>query len=268
MKLLKLLKSDFQRAVFSYRFLICTLLVAILVTAGSCIMLLDVAGANQDIISLIIWGLRGNGIEMLNLCIFPLVPFSLSFAMEWKEHSYLFYISRVGTERYILSKMIISAISGFLVLFIGVSLSVSWLKLLIPSFDLTAVPNGDFFYTVFFERGQVVLGYFVFILNYSLIACLTTTCAVWFSTYVPNPLVVLAAPLLINFTLIRISDIYKIEGVFDKYIFFNPLFWINTDYPTTSPIKQLGYRIGNVLLLSLIMGFFAVRKAKRRVLNG
>lgn len=271
MKFLRLLKSDFQRAVFSYSFLFAVLGVTLLV-AGSGYTMVGGGSIFHGLSS----GTRGNGVEIVINSILPLVPFSVSFATEWKEHSYLFYISRAGVERYMLSKLIVSAVSGFLVLLIGVSLSVPAMKLLAPEYPLIHEGAFDFMEELFAE-GHIFAGFAAFIVDYALIGWLTAVCAVWFSTYVPNAFAVYVAPLMINFTLIAfpiLADPGK--SIFANFPILNPFYWVNGIYPyyfvnfgiQSEVAYEIICRISSNLILSLIMGFFAIRKAKRRVLNG
>lgn len=263
MKFLRLLKNDFQRAICSYRFLFSVLAVTFLVSAIGCTQIGDVAG----ICHLVSRAVKGNGVDDVTRLVLPLVPFGMTFALEWKEKSYLFYVSRVGIERYILSKMIVTAVSGMLMTLVGTAMAIPILRALAP--ELPIVTTGDAnFYSHFLKEGKVVFGFFLFVLNFALTSCFASFCGVCFSTYVPNPVAVLASPMLIYYTLIRFGPIYEIPGIFEKYIFFNPVFWVNATYPTDSPAMQLGYHFGNAVMYFVVFSFLAIRQTKRRVLNG
>lgn len=268
MKFFRLLKSDFQRAICSYSFLFATLGVTLLVSSSGYTMIWG-----GSILEALQSGVWGNGVEIVINSILPLVPFAISFATEWKEHSYLFYISRVGVERYILSKLLVSAVSGFLVLLVGLSLSVPILKLLAPEYPMAMAGHGVFVESLHLE-GHVFAAFAAFIADYALIGWLTSVCAVWFSTYVPNAFATLAAPFMINFTLLRLDFLSDpVAGIFTNFPILNPSYWVNCNYPPLfggqlSATNEIGCRIVSNLILSFIMGFFTIRKTKRRVLNG
>lgn len=263
MKFLRLLKNDFQRAVFSYSFLVCALMATFLIVSSAATQI----GYVDTLMGFLRRGMQGNGMETVLRQILPLIPFGMSFANEWNENAYRFYVSRVGPERYILSKIIITCVSGFLVLSLGAALAIPVLRVLFPEYPIVDIGYPNFTLTLF-QEGKVVLAYTAWIVNYALTTCFSSICAVWLSTYIPNPLAVLASPTLIYFTIIRIGTIYKIPGLFDKYIFFNPIYWMNATYNTQLARVEIGYHLGNVLIIFVILSFFAVRKTKRRVLNG
>lgn len=265
MKFIRLLKEDLIRAICSWEFLLSTLAVTILVTSSAYTMLPQ----STSIIMLLYSGVRGNGVEVVVHSILPLIPFAMSFAFEWKEHSYLFYLVRVGPERYILSKLIVSAVSGFLVMMIGVFLSIPVLKLLVPEFPILSEIVFSDFVTPLYEKGQIALALFIYIFHFALSGCLTAVCAVWFSTYVPNPFAVLVAPMAIYFTILRFDFLSSSVGILKNspVDFLDPVYWINNTYATSSAAVALCTKGGTVLFLCLLMGFGAVRQMKRRVLN-
>ena len=261
MKFLRLLRSDFQRAVCSLSFLICTLTVTVLIATSAYTQIPNVASTPHLLAS----GTKGNGVETVILQILPLIPFGMTFAFEWKEKTYFLYLSRIGPERYILSKIIVTTVSGALLVFLGTALSIPILRGMAPHL----VIDEDFwgFCSSILEDGHIVLAYLIVILDYALTSCFSSLFGVCFSVYIPSPLAVLAAPTLLYFTIIRIGPIYVIPGIMDKYMFFNPVFWINAPYPTHSAAVELGCHLGNILLIFVVLSFFTVRKMKRRVLD-
>ena len=106
--------------------------------------------------------------------------------------------------------------------------------------------------------------------DYALSGCLTAVCAVWFSTYIPNPFAALAAPMAIYYTLIRINFLTNINGWLrnSSFGFLSPVYWINVTHPTTSPAYQLGIKFSTVLVLCLLMGVATICQIKRRVKHG
>jgi hypothetical protein len=265
MKFIRLMKEDWIRAVCSWGFFLSVIMVTILVTTSGYTMLPQ----SNSIIMLLYSGMRGNGVEVVVHSILPLIPFAMSFAFEWKERSYLFYLVRVGPERYILSKLIVSAVSGFLVMMIGVLLAIPALQLLAPELPILFENIFSDFVTPLYEKGQIALALFIYIFHYALSGCLTAVCAVWFSTYIPNPFAVLAAPMTIYFTILRFNFLSASAGILKNspLDFLDPVYWINNTYPTTSAAVALLTKGCTVLFLCLLMGFGSVRQMQRRVLN-
>ena len=258
MRLLRILKNDCQRAFGSKAFLLCTLAVPvfILVTVGQEITFLE----NNSLLFTLDDVLYFKGLGILLVQIIPLFPFSLAFARDWQDGATRYSIIRSGPTPYILSKFLVSMISAFSSLLLGIMLSVPLLKAFFP--QLSYIPEYmefDIFYNQLVMGGHPFLGYLSYSVHYALAACICAACAVWFSTYVPNPFAVIAAPMAIFFFIGRFTFLITIPRIID------PDFWLLAAYTGNYPFL---HRIGVVVVLCGLMCFGTIRQMKRRVLYG
>ena len=258
MRLLRILKNDCERAFGSKAFWLCTLAVPvfILITIAQQI---SFYGANSLLFA-VDSTLYGHGLDILLVQIIPLFPFSLAFARDWQDGATRYYTIRSGPTPYILSKFLVAMASAFLSLLLGILLSFPLVKAFFP--QLPYIPEYmefDIFYNQLVMGGHPVLGYLSFSVHYALAACICAACAVWFSTYVPNPFAAAAAPMAIFFFIGRFNFLITIPRIID------PDFWLLAVYTGNYPFL---HRIGVALVLCGLMCFGTIRQMKRRVLHG
>ena len=267
MLFLQVFKKDFIRSIASKGFWLSVLGVAFLVT----ITAYPTISYSNTIFSILRNGVMGNGTEMVISCVLPIIPFSLSFAFEWHEKAIYFHTIRSGLRLYTISKLVVSCISGFLVLFFGITASIPFLKILAPQlpFSDPVYLSDDFFWSSLLAEGHAVSGFLIFIVYYSLAGCLTSVSGLCFSTYIPNPFAALAAPMALYYTLMRIDFLSSAEGWLrlSKLDFLSPAYWINVPYHTDSWLLGIGIKFVVILLLSILLGIVTIKQIKRRVLN-
>jgi hypothetical protein len=253
MKLINLLKIDLKRALLSWRFL--------LSTCGVClIMLATVSGMlknSHSVLYLTNISLQGSGTASLILCVLPVFAFSISFASQWEERSVSFWIVRSGAVRYTISKIIISAISGFLIIAVGVVLfTIILLPWNILYFSGESIGNS---YETIMQQRYILGGYVLYISHFALSGALAAVCAMCVSIFFPNRFVAAASPVVLYYTLGRITANMNLKS------FLSPTYWIESIYNTVSPITTLSIKFATVFILCLIMCILAVLKMKERI---
>lgn len=259
MKLLHLLYTDFKRAVFSKNFLYPCLIITILVISSA----YGFIDRDVSILSLLKRGIRGSGTEIVITNVLALFPFSMSYASEQKENSSFFYIIRSGPEIYLISKLIISAISAFLVVLVGISLSVPFLMFFAPNLPFVnfQINGPQEFFEFLMADGHLIIGLLAFLIHYSLSGSVMAICAVWFSTYIPNAFATLAAPMAIYFSLLRIRILGNLPGV------LNPVYWVNAPYDTGNIFSTIMLKLAITLIIGFVLGILALFHLKRRIVN-
>lgn len=118
-----LLAVDLRRAICSLRFLLSACGVTLVMFLTGLGLLIMPNQAYYDV--LYIFGLSSGSENMVLIVgILPLLPFAVTFASEWGEHATGFWIVRTGIRNYSVSKVLVSALSGFLVTAVGMILFV------------------------------------------------------------------------------------------------------------------------------------------------
>lgn len=246
-----LLAVNVRRAVFSPRFLLsaCSVTLVMFLTG------LGLLSNAHDVIYLC--GLSsGSENLMLIVGILPLFPFATTFATEWEERATAFWMIRTGIWNYAVSKVLVSALSGFLTTAVGIILFVLIALTRFPLF--TKVSTGDA-YSVLLDAGKPVQYLCYYIAHISLSSVLFAVAAVWISTYIPNKYAAVAGPLVLYFVAHRFTATLNIP----QYLKVGTIVgWV---YGIGTPQKTLLLKLGVVAVLCLLMGYGAVRRIRRRV---
>src|SRR5699024_2194139 len=144
----------------------------------------------------------GGGSLFLMTGILPLFAFSTTFASEWGQRAASFWIVRSGIRNYATSKVIASALSGFLTTSVGLSLYVFLMRMNYPLFSNPS--TGDAYASLL--EFDMPIRYLLFHISHiSLTSALFAVVALWVSTYLPNQFVTVAAPLVIYFVAHRFT---------------------------------------------------------------
>ena len=252
MKMKNLVFTDLQRALLSWRFLLC-------IFGFTGIMLAAVSGFYSHATSvwyLLYYSIKGSGTASLLLCVIPVLPFAVKFATEWEDSAVSFWIIRTGVTRYTLSKIIVSAVSGFLTIAGSIVLFILVLRLWYPLFSKSITSD---IYNTLMEQGYVIKGLLSFTIHVGLSGVLTAVCAMWVSTYLPNRFVVAAAPVVLHFTLLRMTSGLELPG----YLY--PTNWVEGIYYTASPVGTLMIKLTTVLVVCTILCIAATLQMKRRI---
>lgn len=249
----RLLRTDFGRAVFSWPFL-CS---AMGVTAT---MFMVIAGMLTDnhvsIWYLMDLSMQGSGIDCMMKCILPVFAFGLSYASEWEQKAQRFWLVRTGADAYAFSRVMVSFLSGFLTIFVGIGL---FIVILLPFYPVY-LPWSDFLYEMLVAEGRVLAGLLLYMTHHGLTGGLTAVCSMWFSTVIPNRFATAAAPLVIYYSLLRITERMRLPG------YLSPFYWNSGVYYGETAAQTIAVKLVTTAVLCGIMGVYAKRNMERRML--
>lgn len=243
---------DLYRAILSRRFFfgICFLLAA---------MMLSIAGLISnaaDAIYLLGLTRSGSANSLLFLCLLPMLPFATSFAAEWNEKATNFWIIRLGCLRYSLSKVVISALSGFLFTATGMLIFLLVLSFKIPLFVRSS--SGDV-YAQLLDAGHPGRYLFFYISHFALSSSLFAVAALWVSTLIPHVFTSIAGPLVIYFAAHRFTTTLDIPN------YLKAGYIVESITGQGTPWQALLTKLGTVGMLMLVMGFFTVLNIRKKV---
>lgn len=111
-----MLVADLYRALRSIYFYISVFTILI-------VMFISISGYmtdNVDVVALLVHSFSNNGSTLFILCIAPILPYGMSFALDLEERTSPFWIIRTGTKTCATCKLLAATITGFIV----VSLSI------------------------------------------------------------------------------------------------------------------------------------------------
>lgn len=251
-RFLMMLSISCRRAVFSRLFFFGVIGVALIVFLTSYGMI----DKQPDVISVVL--LSGSGNSLLILGILPLLPFATTFASEWEERATNFWMIRTGVRSYAVCKILASALSGFLVTFIGMLLCALILLGWLPFFS--HITTGDA-YVPLLEAGMPVRYLLVSAAHLSLSSALFATAAVWISAYMPNRFTALAGPVVLYFTIYRLTRFWDIPS------FLNLGALVEGVYHAGTPLASFLVKLATVAVLCVLMGAGIVSQIRRRVLH-
>ena len=252
--LINQMRTDAKRCLTSYRIWLCAAVSALLLYAVS----FNVIYAMPDVISQLLISINGPSTFLIIICILPIFPFALTFAIEWEEHATSFWIIRTGIKPYVLSKVIVSTLSGFMVTGLGIMFFVCIARLNLPLY--TQITSGDP-YVPLLENGRPLIYLLAYTTHYALSGALAAASALWFSTIFPNRYMTVAAPTMLYFVFNRITAFMDIPG------YLKATYWIEGMYPAGSPEFSLLVKIATVTLICFLMGCGAIKNIERRVLR-
>lgn len=258
MKLLRALWVQL-RQMFSWQLALCGALAALM-------MELSVAGIIADHISgrasyTSVWYLANStGADLLTLFVLPALPFAMSLAQDWDSRALPYWAAREGVARYTVSKLLASALAGFLTVALGLVLFVLINGAYLPWF----APCSGVDYETLFEEGHILLGWTGYILHMSLSGALIGALGMFTSIIVPNRFVAVSAPLAIHLTVMRVIPTELISPI----SVWHPVNWVEGMHYTASPGRTL---LEKLLLTAgfcaLMCGLGCVRM-KRRLERG
>ena len=241
-----------KRAVCSARFLIACIGIGAIMYGNIYWFLVD--GGENAISG---WSvLRGMGSFIMTLAIFPLLPFSLSYADERNERVLPFWIVRIGIKSYMCEKFIVSVLSGMLAYMGGMLLYLLFACLQFP-FHVGGSSAVDA-YSEWLEQGKPFLYFFISVFHYSFSAAIFCGLAVCLSVYIPNRFAVIMLPILIYLLLVRI-------GEFNYFSWLRPGSLIESITDAGTPLLSLLVKIGISCLILLFFCCLTLEQAERRL---
>ena len=150
MNLIYVLGSNFYRAIFSWRFLLYSSLISLAMFVIA-FPLMRVAGDAIDLLGATLGGTHGG--LMLVLATLPLLPYTLSFAIEWEDRAVLPAVIRAGANRYATGKVFASVVSAFLSLAIGCLLFIIVMSFMMPIYQSSYAGES---YQILLDNNQII----------------------------------------------------------------------------------------------------------------
>lgn len=253
-RVFRLFMTDMRRAVCSPRF-------CLGVAGVSALMLASVFGiqsSGESVWSLMRLAIHGNGFESIELCVFPVFAYGMSYALEWEQKVQRFLLIRSGVKEYMISKLAVCFLSGFLTVFLGLAV---FIVLWCPFYPLYNHPVTPFQYESLMSEGKVLEGYLYYMVHQGITGGISAVCGVWISTIRPNRFAAAASPLVLYFCLLRVAEGLTIPEV------LKPLYWAGAIYEGSTAEETILIKIGISAVLCAVMGFCTVINAKRRLLR-
>ena len=249
-----LLWTDLKRSILSWKFFLCAVCIAVMMFAA----IKGMMNENGFIWYYMCLSLEGSGVMSMAMCVLPIFPFGISFASEWEQKAHGFWIIRSGVRAYAFSKIMISFLSGFFVVFVGMGLFVLCMLPFAPVYfvEYTVSP-----YEILIAQGHAVKGILLYMAHQSLGGGLTAVSALCISTLFPDPFVTAASPLIVYFAILRLTERLKLP------FFLAPIYWINAIYCLETAWGSLGLKSVIVFVLCLLMGICIKKNIERRMLR-
>lgn len=253
MEFIHVLRSNFNRAIFSWRFLLYSSLIilAMLIIAFP---LMQVTGDAIDLLGATLGGTHGG--LMLVIATLPLLPYTLSFATEWEERAVLPAVIRAGAKRYAIGKVFASVISAFLSLAVSCVVFIMIMSFMMPIYQSTYAGES---YHVLLDNDKIVTFLIFAITDYALRALTFSAIAFFVSTLIPNKFVTLTAPVVVYFFTSRLTSSaplgYRVMDFFEG------------TYIVGSPLANLMLKAIVACGITLILSISSVFLIKRRIQN-
>lgn len=255
MRLGRLIKTDMKRALLSWRFFVSMLGVTLLmVVALGNVM----PNETNSVWYLMESAIQGSGMTSTILCLLPVFAFGISYAAEYEQKAERYWLVRTGTTEYVISKVIVSAIGGFWTVFGGLGIFILVFSMKYPLFTIL---HSSFLYEMIASEGRILEGYLMYMIHHGLSGAIMAACAVWFSTIVPNRFCAAVAPMLLYFSLLRVTGRMKLPGYVD------PAYWNSGIYYADTVGGTIFIKIITTLILCSVFCVLAKRNLDRRLLN-
>ncbi|WP_139367573.1 hypothetical protein [Bacillus alkalicellulosilyticus] len=201
----------------------------------------------------------GNIVIFIQAGILALIPFSTAFSIEWEQRVTRFWLIRTGTAYYAISKIIVTALSGFLTTAIGILLYVGVMHVKLPLYEMNTTGGG---YAPLLDANMPTAYLLAVTIHISLTATLFAVTAFWVSTLIPNQFVTISAPLVIYLVLHRFTSG---SGIVPEYL--RPVVIVEWLYDAGTPLSSLLLKLAIVGILCLLLGLAAWFQLRRRFQN-
>ena len=255
MRFLRLLREHLRQAL-SWRLVVCGVGVTLVMTGAISGLIVD--SSEPSVWYMLNKSILGSGAFSTAICILPALTYSVTLPMEWKASATPYWIVRTGISPYAISKMIVSAVAGLLTLAVGMLLFVGIFSIRYPIYISSCT---DTAYDALLAEGKIAAGLAGYILNYSLSGALAAACGTFVATFIPDPFVAASSPLLVYFTLTRLTSGKNLPGI------LNPLFWMEGIVATSSTGQAILEKFIVIAILCTGMSLAAIWQMKRRVRN-
>ena len=200
-KTVRLFGMEFQRAVLSKKFAVAVVLTVLMEMLSSAMMLFQ---SGATVIETLNFMFDGAGSAFLILCLFPLLPFSLSYAEDMEENALTYYMVRTDTVSFMLNRFFVVCLSAFLCVVCSFVLFIIILRCMGEPLFWAEVNYQNAGYDQFLAVGNTAAFLCCYIADRALSAVMMSACAVWISTIFPNTLFSFTAPVCIYFLVLRV----------------------------------------------------------------
>ena len=203
--------------------------------------------------------LVGSGVVSLLICVVPILPFAASLAEEFETNSIRSFTIRTGTGMYLLNKIIVSFLNGFIVMLLSQLL---FILIFINFFPVFTQPHTYYAYEQLMMDGKVFQGMALFTIHMSLSGSLMAVMAVFVSTIIPNRFAAISVPVILYFTL---SRIFPATANIPKFMI--PSYLVECPVGMKDPMMEImcKWMVVSVLaILAFVFGYIALR---RRISN-
>lgn len=249
---LSLLRADLYRALLSLPFLMSIVFILLVMIISSSGFMTETA----DVIYVLGHALSGSGSTLFILCIAPILPYGMSFASDLEEKVPPFWIIRTGPKKYAISKLLAATIAGFLSVCLGIIIFSFIMSMFFPLF--TQVSSGNS-YALLLENNSPVIYILVIAIHHALSAVLFAGGAITISTFIPNKFSVIAAPIVVYFVLMRLTDLTSMPD------FLKPSFIVQNIFPDVSPMAAFLYKLIPVVGVLGILLYVTVKQIQKRM---
>ncbi len=229
---------------------------------GSLILIISVIGYfSPDLGSyyLLDRALMGTGTSIVILTIIPTLLFPTSIVSESESKVIRYYIFRSNTTIYTISKLINSAISGFVIVFL---IQTIFLLLLSPFYPLLFVQSSYYAYEELIYGGQVMLGLLLYISHISLSGSIMAVVATCTSTFITNKFICISFPCVFYLFLTRLASNFTLSEI------IHPTYLIEGITSGVNPISVFTSKLVVTTVIILILMLISLFKMKGRVFNG
>lgn len=257
---LRTLQTDFQRILLSKRFLL-SMLAFLAVSAVTLAQEMPYFDRESSVMYIrLMQSYLGFYVVYLLFAAIPGVPV---FCTDWENRFYRYTVLRCTKNIYAVSKVIVCAVSAFSLVFLA-----EWLFIIIcrlMGFPLTEPNflNNLGAYDIFSAPGKTYIYLLIVITIKSACAAFFSVLALWLSTRITNPFVVLAAPILayelFNTVLMacRVPSVFLISTVAKGQAIVGD----------SAGISFL-YSVLYFTVFTVIFSLLFIRDCKRRIRNG
>lgn len=186
------------------------------------------------------------------------VPFNARFSAEWLSNSNYYIITRKNSTEYLRSHLIVSCLSSFLVVALGLTIYAVILTANIPIYLNSNEVNMSF--GSILEKGYYTLYIAIKIVIYSLSNTLWCVCGLLCSVFFTNPYIALCSPFIFGFLIENLT--YRFPEYANAF-----LISAGVAFPEHNLTFQIVYSILFWVIQISLIGFLFFKYARRKIIN-
>lgn len=249
MKTIRLLRAHI-RQMLSIRLWLCIIVTAV-------IQALSVVGFMQEDTS--VWYLMQfsvlSGSTFFTLYLLPAFSYSSTLAEEWSNRSSIFWTIRGGIREYTASKIITTAISGFITVWAGLVLFAGIASIWAPVYNHSISTSP---YEAVIAGKHPWLGLIGFITDNACSGAIVAAMGMMISTWIMNSYIAFVSPLAIFLCISRIVDQLSLPGI------LNPMYWIGANGTAETAEGAILEKLCIMVVLVGIMSLVSMDRMERR----